>query len=54
MMPEPSSYQRHRVPPEIISHAVCLYHVFSCLSLRDVELILAGRDVVVTHEIIRH
>jgi putative transposase len=38
---------------EIISHAVYLYHVFS-LSLRDVELILAERSVVVTHESIRH
>jgi putative transposase len=31
---------------------VWLYHVFS-LSLRDVELILAERGVVVTHESIR-
>ena len=30
-----------------------LYHVFS-LSLRDVELILAERGIVVTHESIRH
>ena len=30
-----------------------LYHVFS-LSLRDVELILAERGIVVTHERIRH
>ena len=53
MTPEPSSYHRHRFPAEIISHAVWLYHVFS-LSLRDVELILAERGVVVTHESIRH
>jgi putative transposase len=52
MTPEPSSYHRHRFPAEIISHAVWLYHVFS-LSLRDVELILAERGVVVTHESIR-
>jgi transposase-like protein len=32
---------------------VWLYHVFS-LSLRDVELILAERGIVVTHESIRH
>ena len=53
MTPEPSSYHRHRFPAEIIGHAVWLYHVFS-LSLRDVELILAERGVVVTHESIRN
>jgi putative transposase len=52
MTPEPRSYHRHRFPAEIIGHAVWLYHVFS-LSLRDVELILAERGVVVTHESIR-
>ena len=50
---EPASYPRHRFPAEIISHAVWLYHVFS-LSLRDVELILAERGILVTHEGIRH
>ena len=50
---EPASYPRHRFPAEIISHAVWLYHAFS-LSLRDVELILAERGIVVTHESIRH
>jgi putative transposase len=49
---QPSLYHRHRFPAEIISHAVWLYHLFS-LSLRDVELILAERGVVVTHESIR-
>jgi len=29
-------YRRHRFPPQIISHAVWLYHRFS-LSFRDVE-----------------
>src|SRR5438046_8260332 len=53
MTPQPAFYPRHRFPAEIISHAVWLYHVFS-LSLRDVELILAERGVVVTHESIRH
>ena len=53
MESERSSYPRHRFPADIISHAVWLYHVFS-LSLRDVELILAERGVVVTHESIRH
>ena len=47
-----SSYPRHRFPAEIISHAVWLYHVFS-LSLRDVELILAERGIVVSYESIR-
>ena len=41
-----SPHYRHRFPAEIISHAVWLYLVFS-LSLRDVELILADRGVVV-------
>jgi putative transposase len=53
MTPEPGSYHRHRFPAEIISHAVWLYHIFS-LSLCDVELILAERGVVVTHESIRN
>ena len=30
-----SRYLRHRFPPEIISHAVWLYHRY-CLSFRDV------------------
>jgi putative transposase len=53
MTTKPASYHRHRFPAEIISHAVWLYHVFS-LSLRDVELILAERGVIVTHESIRY
>jgi putative transposase len=51
--PLSTSYPRHRFPAEIISHAIWLYHVFS-LSLRDVELILAERGVIVTCESIRH
>src|SRR5690348_14700813 len=47
-----TTYPGHRFPAEIISHAVWLYHVFS-LSLRDVELILAERGIMVTHESIR-
>jgi putative transposase len=50
---ERSSYPRHRFPVDIISHAVRLYHVIS-RSLRDVEPILTGRGIVVTHESIRH
>jgi putative transposase len=53
MMPEPCSYHRHRFPAGTIRHAVWLYHVFS-LSLRDVELILAERGMVTTHESIRN
>ena len=49
MTPLHIAFPRHRFSAEIISHAVWLYHMFS-LSLRDVELILAERGVVVTHE----
>ena len=46
------SYHGYRFPPEIISHAVWLYHRF-CLSFRDVEDLLAERGIVVTYEAIR-
>src|SRR4029077_13726022 len=49
---EPATYPRYRFPAEILSHAVWLYHVFG-LSLREVELILVERGVVVSHESIR-
>jgi putative transposase len=52
MTPPPDPHYRHRFPAEIFSHAVWLYHVFS-LSLRDVELILAERGVVVSYETVR-
>ena len=42
----------YRFPPEIISHAVWLYHRF-CLSFRDVEDLLAERGVAVSYEAIR-
>ncbi len=45
-------YHGHRFPPEIISHAVWLYHRFG-LSLRDVEDLLAKRGIIVSHESIR-
>jgi transposase-like protein len=45
------SYRGYRFPPEIISHAVWLYHRF-CLSFRDVEDLLAERGIVVTYEAI--
>ena len=47
-----SSYYGYRFPPDIISHAVWLYHRF-CLSFRDVEDLLAQRGVTVTYETIR-
>jgi putative transposase len=47
-----SLYHGHRFPPEIISHAVWLYHRF-CLSFRDVEDLLAERGVEVSYESIR-
>jgi transposase-like protein len=42
-------YHGHRFPPEIISHAVWLYHRF-CHSFRDVEDLLAERGVEVSYE----
>jgi hypothetical protein len=45
-------YRGFRFPAQIIQHAVWLYHCFS-LSLRDVELILAARGIVVSYESIR-
>ena len=52
MKPPPDPHYRHRFPAEIITHAVWLYHVFS-LSLRDVELLLAERGIVVSYETVR-
>ena len=52
MKPPPEPHCRHRFPAEIISHAVWLYHVFS-RSLRDVELLLAERGIVVCYETVR-
>ena len=46
------SYHGYRYPPEIISHAVWLYHRF-CLSFRDVEDLLAERGIMVTYETVR-
>jgi len=40
------SYRGYRFPPEIISHAIWLYHSF-CLSFRDVEDLLAERFVTI-------
>ncbi len=52
MTSQSPSYRGYRFPPEIISHAVWLYHRFG-LSFRDVEDLLAERGVTVTHEAIR-
>jgi transposase-like protein len=38
-----SLYKRHRFPPEIIQHAVWLYHYFN-LNSRDIEDLLADRN----------
>ena len=46
------NYRGYRFPPEIISHAVWLYHRFT-LSLRDIEDLLAERNVIVSYESIR-
>jgi putative transposase len=45
-------YRGFRFPAEIINQSVWLYHCFS-LSLREVELILAARGIVVSYETIR-
>ena len=52
MTSEPATYPGYRFPAEIISHAIWLYHLFG-LSFRDIELILAERGIVVSHESIR-
>ncbi len=52
MTSPPPSYHGYRFPPEIISHAVWLYHRFG-LSFRDTEDLLAQRGVTVTYEAIR-
>ena len=46
------SYHGYRFPPEIISHAVWLYHRFG-VSFRDVEDLLAQRSITVSYEAIR-
>ena len=52
-MRQPSSlYRRHRVPGEVISHAVWLYYRF-LLSCREVEELLAERGIAVSYETIR-
>jgi putative transposase len=45
-------YKRHRFPPCIIQHAVWAYYRFN-LSVRDVEDLLAERNISVSYEAIR-
>ena len=52
MISQAPSYHGYRFPPEIISHAVWLYHRF-CLSFRDTEDLLAQRGITVSYETIR-
>ena len=52
MISQTPSYRGYRFPPEIISHAVWLYHRF-CLSFRDTEDLLAQRGITVSYETIR-
>ena len=52
MSQQTSRYRGYRFPPEVISHAVWVYHRFS-LSFRDVEDLLTERGIIVTYETIR-
>ena len=52
MSPIKNPYIRHRFPPEVISHAVWLYHRFT-LSFRDIEELLAIRGIHTSYESIR-
>jgi putative transposase len=52
MITTSNPYRGFRFPAEIINQAVWLYHCF-CLSLRDVELILAARGIQVSYKTIR-
>ena len=47
-----SLYKRHRFPPDVIQHAVWLYHRFN-LSARGIEDLLAKRGIAVSYESIR-
>lgn len=46
------SFKRHRFPPDVIRYAVWLYFRFT-MSLRDVEDLLAERDIDVSYETVR-
>ncbi len=49
---KPISYARHRFPPDLIRHAVWLYMRFT-LSYRDVENLLAERNLDISYETVR-
>jgi len=51
-MSQPARPVHHDIQPEVISHAVWLYHRFA-LSHRDVEELLAERGIQVSYEAIR-
>jgi putative transposase len=51
-MSETPDYRGYRFPPEIIAHAVWLYHRFT-LSFRDVEDLLAERGITLSYETVR-
>jgi putative transposase len=46
-------YAGYRYPPQVISHAVWLYHRFT-LSFRDVEELLAARGISVSYETVKN
>lgn len=46
----PLSFKCHRLPPDVIRHAVWLYFRLT-LSVRDVEEMLAQRDIDVSYEV---
>src|ERR687883_652301 len=52
MKRDAARYRGYRFPAEIISYAIWVYHRF-CMSLRDVEDLLAQRGIVVSYETIR-
>ncbi len=45
----PAHFRRHRLPAEIIAHAVRLYYRFP-LSFRDIEDLLAARGIEVSFQ----
>jgi putative transposase len=52
MRAAPDPYHRHRFPAAIIAHAVWLDQAFTP-SFRDVALLLAERDVILSYETVR-
>ena len=46
-------YAGYRYPPQVINHAVWLYHRYT-LSFRDVEELLAARGICVSYETVRN